>query len=404
MNLNFENTYIFYGIDKETKKCSGEITAENKNIAKIKLEKLGITIFAIKTKISFSSLCKKTKLSKKLVQQFVQELSALINSNIPIISALNVINKNTQNLMLQLLLQKIKLDIENGLSLSDSLNKYPKYFDELCVGLMKIGEASGTLGKMLEYLVAYSEKVNQEKERLQKILFYPTIVFSFAVTITILLLLFIVPEFKTLFKNFVETLPFYTQCIINVAEFFQHNGKFLCAILLSISISNIWLYKNSLKFQRKVDSIKLKIPFFGKILVKHIIMRFANSLAITTKSGIAFIDALNLTKNIINNKIYKTLIDDIKNKIFQGSAFSEALYSTKAFPHYVLELVTVGEESGKLEDMLFKIAKHYENEIERTSNRLENLLEPAIMIFIGVIIGGIIIGMYLPIFQLGKLL
>lgn len=356
----------------------------------------------IQNKITKVKLFSQKKIKSKDIAGFAKAFANLISANIPLVTALEFMASDSEANNLSEIIKNIKNDVENGMALNLAFRKHPQYFDSFFCNLISVGEYSGTLDAILKILASYLEKNELQKKKIIKALFYPIVVFIVAIIVTSILLIFVVPQFKEMFANFGAALPAYTLFIINLADFIKSKGIVILIFFLMVFL----IVRRAIKcyeiLAQYFDKIKLKIPIFGKFKQKIIISRFAKILSIMFKSGIPILEALAITASICNNYVYETAVLAIKNKITKGSSMQSAMREVNLFPHKMLHFIAVGEESGRLDDMLAEIAKYYEEELNYTIDNLNNLLEPMIMLILGVMVGSVVIAMYLPIFKLGS--
>jgi type IV pilus assembly protein PilC len=390
-----QKIYIWHGIDEHGMRINGQIYAENIATVKKELIKKNISPLKIEIKLGLLPFSSGKKIHPKDILDFSRQLATLINAQIPLFVALNIIEQSCEHTGLRTLIGKLKKDIEAGLCLSAALKKHKKYFDNLFCNLIYAGEQSGTLDVMLNNIAHYQEKTADLKRKINKALLYPSVILATAIIVTGVLLIFVVPQFAKLFHGFGAELPLYTRLVIKTSSIIIHNFLFIILGIISIIIS--FKYMNT-------DKILLKAPIIGSILKKAVIARFSRTLAITFKAGLPLSDALQIIADTVNNKLYQQAILIIREQVAGGQTISAAITNNSLFPIRARQMITIGEESGALDSMLNKIAEYYENEVNYLVDNLNNLLEPAIMVILGILIGGLIIGMYLPIFRLGTII
>lgn len=399
-----KKTYHWKGVTADGEYKTGKIAAISPDEANKVLHTDGISPFYIKEKYFSTMLRNEKQVSKKHIASFLQQFSYLFNAGIPIFTALEMLKNNYKNQAIRNLTEEIKRRIEKGNSLSSILTQYPNYFSDLFCNLIMIGEHSGTLDTILIYIANYIENAASQKRKLTKILLYPCIVFVFTFVVVIIFLVFIIPQFQEMFSNFGATLPIYTRLIISISEHIKKYGALFSFILLALAILSICAYKRTTWLKCYCDKIALQIPYFGGLIKKSIIARIMRTLSITFKAGIPIYDALAFAAKIANNDVYKKGLETIRKDILNGKMLCNSIEKTSIFPEQVTQLIAVGEESGKLDEMFAQLAKYYENEVSRVTENLQTLLEPTIIIILGIIVGSLIVGMYLPIFQLGKIM
>ena len=333
----------------------------------------------------------------------MRQMATLISASVPILQSLTIVGTSAKNRTLFDLIQKIKIFIENGYTLSESISLYPRYFNPLCCGLVSAGELSGKLEEMFQKIADYQEKAETLKNTIQKAFFYPIVVTIIALCVSMILLVYVVPQFEVLFKNFGAELPFLTQCIIRLSNIIQKHGWIivLCMVMLISMIR--YAHQCSIPFQEKMDHWVLRLPIFGPILEKAIIARFASTLAITFGAGVPLIEALEASAQVTHNTVYIKAIQKVKYSVSQGITLKKSLEDVQLFPNMVIQMIAVGEQSGSLESLLAKISQVYEEEVNFSISTLSRLVEPMLMVTLGVLVGGLIIALYLPIFSMGQI-
>ena len=289
----------------------------------------------------------------------------------------------------------------NGLTLSEALNKHPAHFNELFCNLVDAGEKSGSLDIMLDKVATYKEKIETIKKKIKKALTYPMAIMVVALLVTTGLLIFVVPQFESLFKGFGADLPAMTQAVVNMSKFFQSYWYLVFGALGGGIYAFIYAKKHSSQFAQNIDKILLKVPVIGPIIEKAAIARFARTLSITFAAGLPLVEALKSVAGATGNIIFSKATDQIREEVSTGQQMNKAMENTKLFPNMVVQMVAIGEESGALEKMLGKVADFFEEDVDNAVDSLSSLLEPVIMVILGVLVGGLVVAMYLPIFKLG---
>jgi type IV pilus assembly protein PilC len=298
------------------------------------------------------------------------------------------------------MLNDIKANIEGGSSLHEAMGKYPVQFDELYRNLVKAGESAGVLDTVLDTVATYKENIEAIKGKIKKAMFYPAIVFAVAILVSAILLIFVVPQFEDVFKNFGAQLPAFTQMIVNASRFLTSYWWFVLMWVVGIAFGLIFAYKRSPRFAHFLARAVLKLPVVGQILHQSAIARFSRTLGVTFAAGVPLVEALDSVSGATGSPIYNDAVKRIKEDVAVGHQLQLAMRQTNLFPNMVVQMVAIGEESGALDKMLFKVAEFYEQEVSNAVDALSSLLEPFIMVIIGVIVGGLVVGMYLPIFKL----
>jgi type IV pilus assembly protein PilC len=281
------------------------------------------------------------------------------------------------------------------------LAKHPLYFDDLFVNLVEAGEQAGALETLLDKIATYKEKTEALKKKIKKALFYPAAVLIVAVVVTIILLIFVIPQFESLFKGFGADLPAFTQMVVNLSRFVQHQGWWMAMIVGAGFYAFFYFYKRSKNMQRAIDRMMLKFPIIGPILQKSAIARFARTLSTMFAAGVPLVEAMQSVAGATGNIVYEEAVLRMKDEVATGQRLQRAMENVGLFPNMVVQMIAVGEESGSLDTMSGKVAEFYETEVDNAVDSMSSLLEPMIMAILGVLVGGMVIAMYLPIFKLG---
>jgi type IV pilus assembly protein PilC len=393
------DTYTWEGVDKQGKKVKGEMEAGSVALVNTSLRRQGINPLKVQRRRG-SLFQTKKKIKPKDIAIFTRQLSTMLQSGIPIAQAFDIVGKGHENPSVQQLVNSIKQDVESGTSLTQSLGKYPLYFDALYCNLVAAGEQAGILDNILDKLATYKEKIEAIKGKIKSALFYPTAVVVVAFIITAVLLIFVIPQFESLFQGFGADLPALTKMVVALSRAFQ---QWWWAIIGSIVGSVVALsaaYKRSVAMHHLLDRTLLRAPVIGEIVKKATIARFARTLATMFAAGVPLVEALDSVAGAAGNRVYYEGTLKIKNDVSTGMQLQAAMNATNLFPNMVVQMVAIGEEAGELDTMLGKVADFYEAEVDDAVAGLSSLLEPIIMAFLGVVIGGLVIAMYLPIFKL----
>lgn len=334
---------------------------------------------------------------------FFRQLATLISANIPIVQSCDILQQSQEKIPLKLLIRSLKQEIESGKTFAESLKKFPRYFDEFVCHLIHTGEYSGTLEKMLKRIAHHQEKSLALKNKIKQALFYPTIIFIVAIIVSLIMLIFIVPQFVELFQNMHGTLPAFTKAIIFLSDTLRENYWLTLLPIFGMYLF-IYYYKNSRPFKSSIDSILFTIPFLKTIFQKTLLIRFSRGLATTYAAGVPILDALKIITYASHHVHYTKAITTLQTDVKAGKQLHASMQRNSLFSAMSVQMVKVGEESGSLDFMLEKIAEIYENDIDHIAANLSHLIEPLIMIILGVLIGGLVIAMYLPIFKLGTII
>ncbi|QTH72473.1 type II secretion system F family protein [Pseudoalteromonas xiamenensis] len=391
------------GISARGKKLEGEMSAQSIALLKAQLRKQGITPLKVKRKQKpFLSLGTAEKITAKDICVVTRQIATMLTAGVPLIQSLDMIESGTKNKSLAKLIEKVSSDVKAGQPLAAALKQHPRYFDDLYCDLIHSGEQSGALDRIYDRVALYKEKAEALKSKIKKALFYPIAVMVVALIVTSILLVFVVPQFQDIFNGFGAELPAFTLMVIAISEFMQ---EYWWLGLLAI-VGFIFAYKEALIKSKAVrnfnDRMILRLPIVGDILKKAAVARYARTLSTTFAAGVPLVDALDSAAGASGNVIYRDAIIEIKAEVSSGNQMNWAMRNSKIFPDMVVQMVSIGEESGSLDNMLAKVASIYEQEVDDAVDGLSSLLEPLIMAVLGVIVGGLIVAMYLPIFQLGS--
>ncbi|MEM6987092.1 MAG: type II secretion system F family protein, partial [Pseudomonadota bacterium] len=343
----------------------------------------------------------KGKISSAEITVFARQLTTMMGSGVPLVQAFQILGSSHDNKAMAEMLNGIKTSLEGGSQLSESLKAYPDSFDDLFCSLVNAGEQSGTLDKLLNEIANYKEKSESLKRKIKKATFYPVAVLVVAFVVTAILLIFVVPQFETLFQSVGGDLPMFTKLVVNLSEWMQSYWWIVFGAIGAGVFSVLEARKRSEAFRYKCDQLILRMPIFGDITQKAVVARFTRTLSTMSAAGMPLVEAMVSVATSSGNLVYRDAIFRMKEETESGSRLADTMESSKLFPNMVLQMVEIGEESGSLDDMLGKVADYYEEEVDAAVDGLTSLMEPMIMAFLGVVIGGLVIAMYLPIFKMG---
>jgi len=393
--------FSYEGRSRAGTKVNGEIYALSEVLAKNDLRKQGINPIKVR-KQPKSLFGSSAKIAPSDIAIFARQIATMMHAGIPLVQSFEIIGEGSDNKSVKKMIFSIKSDVEGGVPFADALAKKPLYFDSLFINLVSAGEHSGTLETMLDKLATYKEKTEALKAKVKKALFYPVAVLLVALIVTIILLVFVVPQFEELFESFGADLPAMTQFVINLSEFMQAWWWIIIGCIFGFFYVLLKIKKTSLKLQKTFDHIALKAPVIGEIMTKSAIARFARTLETMSAAGVPLVEAMNSVAGATGNIIYYNASMKIRDEVSQGTQLQTSMRSTGLFPNMAIQMISIGEEAGSLDRMLGKVADFYENEVDDSVEVLTSLLEPIIMTILGVLVGGLIIAMYLPIFKLGS--
>ena len=391
--------FAWEGRDKRGNRVKGKSLAPDESALRVELRRQGIAPSRVRKQ---NQKIRGGKVNPADIAIFARQLATMLASGIPMVQAFEIVGSGSEKPALQKLILDIKADVEGGTSLHEALAKHPLYFDDLFVNLVEAGEQAGALESLLDKVATDKEKSEALKKKVKKALFYPAAVMVVAFIVTIVLLIFVIPEFQDLFKGFGANLPAFTQFVINLSELVQHQGIYLAIVIAAAFWTFFYFKKRSRKMREVLDRISLKVPIIGPILNKAAIARYARTLATMFAAGVPLVEALESVAGATGNIVYENAVMKMKDEVATGQRLQRAMEARGIFPNMVVQMIAVGEESGSLDTMAGKVATFYEAEVDNAVDAMSSLLEPLIMVILGVIVGGLVIAMYLPIFHLGE--
>ena len=392
--------FVWEGTDKRGVRLKGESRSPNLALVKAELRRQGITPLKVKKKTAAALFSNRRKIRPKDIAVFTRQLATMLNAGVPLVQAFDIIGRGQENPAMQELVLSIKSEVEGGTALAEALRKQPLYFDDLYCHLVGAGEQAGALETLLDKIATYKEKIESIKGKIKKAMFYPAAVLVVAFLVTTILLLFVIPQFESLFKGFGADLPAFTRLVIDLSRFMQSYWWIVLGVMVGAAWGFMQARKRSPAFGVFLDKASLRLPIVGDILNKAAIARYARTLSTTFAAGVPLVDALNTVAGATGNVVYSNAVMRIRDDVATGQQLQLAMRMTGLFPNMVVQMVAIGEESGSLDDMLAKVADFYEEEVDNAVDSLSSLLEPIIIGILGVLIGGMVVAMYLPIFKL----
>ncbi len=394
-------TYVFRGKNLVTNQIvTGERFAPNKMALETALKNEQIIPLSIQEKgkeIVLPTVKKKVK--DRDLAIFTRQFSVMIESGLPLVQCLRILAMQQQKKSFQSILLGVQRDVEAGMSLADAMEKYPNVFDTLYVNMIRAGEAAGILDLILKRLSAYMEKMVKLKSSIKSALIYPAVVVSVAIAAVFILLWKVIPTFASLFEGLGADLPLPTKIVISISQFLQHFGLIII-IFVGLGIYGVKKWYQTDKGRRVLDSLMLKLPVVGQLIAKITVARITKTLSTLVSSGIAILDALDITARASGNVIFEETVKKIRGEIEKGRDMATPMEESGMFPTMVIQMVRVGEQTGELDAMLERVSQFYEDEVDRAVANLMSLLEPLLLVFLGVTIGSIIVSMYMPMFTL----
>ncbi|MBV8983793.1 MAG: type II secretion system F family protein [Acidimicrobiia bacterium] len=401
-------TYSYKVRDRQGKLLEGSLEADSSQLVVTRLRQMGYTPIAIDQKDD-AGFQKEVKLpftgkpKLKDIAVFSRQFATMINSGLSLLRALYILADQTENKQLAGVVDQVRQDVEKGASLSQALGRHPKVFNRLYVAMVRAGETGGVLDSVLLQLAAVIEKQVELRRKIKSAMTYPVVVFCVCILIVAAMLLFIVPTFKNIYSQLGGTLPVLTRVLISISTAFK---KFF-PIFFVLGGLGIWGFKRWIETDtgRAVwDRVKLKVPVFGKLVHKTALTRFASTLGVLMRSGVPILEALEITSDTVSNDVLALAVKDVQAGVKVGESMAKPLAQHDIFPPMVTQMIAVGEETGAVDTMLDKIGEFYSQEVEATVNALTSLLEPLLIVFLGACVGGMVIALYMPMFNIIKLI
>ena len=395
-----EYTFVWEGKNRDGKPVRGEMRAASEAVVQTSLRRQGVMNARVK-KARFKV---GGKVTEKEITLFTRQLATMMKSGVPLLQAFDIVGRGHANGAVAKLLLDIKADVETGSSLSQAFRKYPLYFDALYCNLVAAGEQAGILDTLLERLATYKEKILAIKSKIKSALFYPIAVIVVAFVITAVIMIFVIPAFKDVFKSFGADLPAPTLLVIAISDFFVAYWWAIFSIIFGGLYFFFEAWKRSEKVQMAMDRLLLRLPIFGDIIRKAVIARWSRTLSTMFAAGVPLVESLDSVGGAAGNYVYKAGTKQIQGEVSTGTSLTNAMTNVNLFPNMVTQMVAIGEESGALDSMLSKVADFFEQEVDDAVEAMSSLMEPIIMVVLGTLIGGMVVAMYLPIFKLGAVI
>lgn len=394
-----EFLYTWEGKDAQGKLTRGEMLANGEALVSSTLRRQGI----ITTRVVRKRGQRNSRISEKDITIFTRQLATMLRAGIPLLQAFDILAQGQGKLKLAQVLRAISNSVETGSSLSDAFRKHPPYFNALYCNLVAAGEQAGILEQMLERLAIYKEKTIAIKSRVRSAMIYPLAILAVAVIVVSVIMIFVIPPFKETFQSFGAELPTPTLVVVAISDFMVNNIWIILGILGLGIYYVLRQFKQSKQFRARIDRMMLKLPIFGEVFLKAVLARWSRTLSTMFSSGITLVDALDTVGAASGNIVYEEASIRVRQDVHTGTSLTSAMQATGQFPHMVTQMVSIGEESGSLDQMLDKVADFYEREVDEAVSTLSSMMEPLIMVILGVLIGALVIALYLPIFKMGSL-
>ena len=393
-----EFNFLWEGRDKGGKVVRGELRSVSEAAVNATLRRQGIIV----QKVKKQKFGRGGKVTDKDISLFTRQLATMMKAGVPLLQCFDIVSKGASNPAVSRLLLDIKTEVETGSSLAQAFRKYPLYFDALFCNLVAAGEQAGILETLLDRLATYKEKILAIKSKIKSALFYPIAIVVVAFIITAVIMIFVIPAFKEVFSNFGADLPAPTLMVMAISDWFVSYWYIIFPVIIGAVIGFLEAWKRSLPVQIFMDRLMLRLPVFGDLVLKSTIARWTRTLATMFAAGVPLVEALDSVGGASGNYVYLMATKQIQKEVSTGTSLTLAMQNSGVFPNMVLQMCSIGEETGALDAMLGKVADFYEAEVDDAVAGISSLMEPMIMVVLGTLIGGMVIAMYLPIFKIGQ--
>jgi type IV pilus assembly protein PilC len=393
-----EYVFEWEGRDRNGKAVRGELRAGGEAMVSASLRRQGILVNKIKKRRTSGG----KSIKGKDIAVFTRQLATMLKAGVPLLQSFDIVARGSPNPRLTRMLTDIRSDVETGTSLSAAFRKHPMQFDALYCNLVEAGEAAGILETLLERLAVYQEKTIELQNKIRSALIYPVAVLVVAFVVVAVIMIFVIPSFKEIFQSFGADLPLPTLIVIAISEFFVQYWLLIFGGIGMGVYTLLESWKRSPKMQMSMDRLLLKVPIFGPLVHKAAVARWSRTLSTMFAAGVPLVEALDSVGGAAGNAVFTSATEQIQRDVSSGTALTASMQATGIFPNMVLQMSSIGEESGSLDQMLGKVADFYEQEVDEAVKGLSTLMEPIIIVVLGTIIGGIVVSMYLPIFKLGQ--
>ncbi len=393
-------SFVWEGKNREGKVVKGELSALSPDLVKAELRKQGITPKKIKKK---SGASRGKKITSADICIFSRQMATMMKAGVPLVQSFEITADGHSNKSMSDLIYAIKADVEAGGTFADALKAHPLYFDDLFCNLVEAGEQSGALETLLEKVATYKEKTEALKSKIKKAMTYPLSVLVVAFIVSVILLIFVIPTFASMFAGFGADLPAFTLFVVGLSDFMVAWWWAVFGGIAIVITAFAQTHKRSRKFRHGLDKLYLKLPVVGALVKNSSIARFSRTLATMFAAGVPLVEAMDSVAGATGNSQYVKAIINTRDDLASGLQLQSSLQAyPELFPNMVVQMVAIGEESGALDEMLGKVADYYEAAVDDSVDALTSLMEPLIMAFLAVVIGGLVIAMYLPIFKMGE--
>ena len=396
--------FNYEGLDRNGRVQKGEITGNNPALVKADLRRKGLVkVKKLKKKRAEMSMFQ-PGIKSQDIAVFSRQMATMMKAGVPLMRSFEIVAEGLENKKMAEMVVQMKNNVASGGSFAGALREHPKYFDDLFCSLVESGEQAGALETMLDRVALYREKAESLKKKVKSAMKYPITILVIAAIVTIILLLKVVPVFADMFSSFGADLPVPTQIVLNMSEWVQSNGLIGLGALVAFIILFQQAMQRSKAFKHLIQRIMVKLPVFGPILYQSAMARYARTLSTTFAAGVPLVNALDSAAGASGNIVYETAISNVRRDVETGTELAVSMKSQGVFPPMLVQMVSIGEQSGSLDDMLAKAASIYEEEVDSLVDGLTSMMEPLIMAFLGIVVGGLVVAMYLPIFQMGSVI
>jgi type IV pilus assembly protein PilC len=393
-----EIVYAWEGKDKSGRTVRGELRAGGEAIVNVTLRRQGILVTKVKKKVYRAG----KKITDKDLTMFTRQLATMMKAGVPLLQSFDIVGRGHANPSMSKLIMDLRQDVETGTALNNAFRKYPLYFDALFCNLVGAGEQAGILEDLLTRLAIYKEKTLAIKAKIKSALMYPCSILAIAFVVTAVIMIWVVPAFKSVFSSFGADLPTPTLVVIAISEFFVAYWYLIFGSIFGAIYFFFQSWRRSVKMQNAMDRLLLRAPIFGPVVRKATIARWTRTLSTMFAAGVPLVEALDSVGGASGNYVYVEATKRIQTEVSTGTSLTIAMQNTEVFPSLVTQMVSIGEESGALDAMLGKVADFFEEEVDEAVAGLSSMMEPLIMVILGTLIGGLVVAMYLPIFKLGS--
>ena len=393
-----EFNFSWEGKDKAGKVIRGEMRAVGESVVQATLRRQGIRVDKVRKQKTGGG----GKVTNKDITLFPRQLATMMKAGVPLLQSFDIVGKGATNPAVGRLLLSVKTEVETGSPLAAAFRKYPLYFDALFCNLVQAGEQAGILESLLDRLATYKEKTLAIQSKIKSALFYPIAIIVVAFVITAVIMIFVIPAFKEVFKNFGAELPAPTLFVMTISDYFVQYWYIIFGSVGGGVYGFLESWKRSLAVQIFMDRLMLRLPVFGHLVLISTIARWTRTLSTMFAAGVPLVEALDSVGGASGNYVYAQATKKIQQEVSTGTSLTVAMQNSAVFPSMVLQMVSIGEETGALDGMLSKVADFYEAEVDDAVEALSSLMEPMIMVVLGTLIGGMVIAMYLPIFKMGQ--